>query len=80
MKLTRSHNGMIAGVASGIARAAGLDPTLVRLAFVLLAIFGGSGMLIYIVLWVILPRENDGGTVAEEGIAKARKWYDDRNR
>lgn len=78
MKLTRSSNGMIAGVASGVARAAGLDPTLVRLAFVLFAV--GGGLLIYIVLWVILPRENDGGTVAEEGIAKAREWYDDRNR
>ena len=77
MSLTRSRNGMIAGVASGIARSLNVDPTIVRIAFALLAAFGGGGVLIYVILWLVIPRE-DGGTVAEEGFTKARQWYDDR--
>ena len=78
MSLTRSRNGMIAGVASGIARSLNVDPTIVRIAFALLAAFGGGGVLIYVILWLVIPRESDGGTVAEEGFTKARQWYDDR--
>lgn len=35
-----------------------IDPNLIRVIFVLLAVFGGSGFLIYIVLWIILPSES----------------------
>lgn len=78
MSLTRSRNGMIAGVASGIARSLNVDPTIIRIAFALLAVFGGGGVLIYVILWLVIPRESDGGTIAEEGFTKARQWYDDR--
>jgi phage shock protein PspC (stress-responsive transcriptional regulator) len=47
---------MIAGVASGLAAYFGIDPVIIRLIFVLLTVFGGgSGILIYIILWVITP-------------------------
>ena len=74
MSLTRSRNGMIAGVASGIARSLNVDPTIVRIAFALLAAFGGGGVLIYVILWLVIPRE-DGGTIAEEGFDKARASF-----
>lgn len=48
---------MVAGVASGIARHVGLDPTLVRLAFVVLTLAGGSGVLAYLVAWLVIPEE-----------------------
>src|SRR5918911_4550277 len=43
--------GVVAGVCSGIARALGVDPTLVRLVFALLALAGGAGILLYLALW-----------------------------
>lgn len=46
---------VIAGVASGLAEYLDLDVTIVRIIFVLMAIFGFSGVLIYIVLWIVLP-------------------------
>lgn len=46
---------IIAGVASGVANYLKLDPAVVRIIFTLLAIFGGSGFLIYIILWIVLP-------------------------
>jgi phage shock protein C len=47
---------MIAGVASGLARYLNTDPVIVRLVFVLLA-FSGPGLLVYPLLWMIMPRE-----------------------
>ena len=46
---------MIAGVAGGIAQRFGLDPTLVRIAWVVSIFFGGFGILLYVVLWIALP-------------------------
>ena len=57
MTLTRSRNGMIGGVAAGIAKSLNIDPTIVRIAFVLVSIFAGSGLLIYGILWIVIPKE-----------------------
>jgi len=48
---------MIGGVCGGLGAYFNVDPSLVRLAFVLLLVFGGSGFLLYVILWVILPEE-----------------------
>ena len=48
---------MIGGVCAGIANYFGVDPTLIRLAWVLMTIFSlGTGMLGYLVMWIIMPR------------------------
>lgn len=58
-KLYRSHNNrMIAGVCSGLAEFFGIDPTVVRLLFAAGALLGfGSFILIYIVMFVVVPEE-----------------------
>lgn len=55
--LYRSNKKMLAGVAGGIADYFSLDPNIIRLLFILLTVFGGSGVLLYLILWVILPVE-----------------------
>jgi phage shock protein C len=45
----------IAGVCAGIADYFGWDPTLVRIGWIVLTFFGGSGILIYFVLWLVVP-------------------------
>ncbi len=50
----------IAGVAAGVARYFGLDPSLVRVAWVLSVLLAGAGGLLYLVLWIVLPEEPDG--------------------
>jgi phage shock protein PspC (stress-responsive transcriptional regulator) len=51
-----TDSAMIAGVAAGLANYFGLDVVLIRIAFVLLTIFGGgSGILLYLVLWLVVP-------------------------
>ncbi len=54
----KQDNRLIAGVASGVGAFVNLDPVLIRLGFVLLALFNGVGILIYLALWVLLPKED----------------------
>jgi phage shock protein C len=57
-KLKRSRtDSMIAGVCGGLGEYFGMDPTVVRLVFVLLALLGGHGLLVYLILWVVMPRQ-----------------------
>lgn len=60
-QLMRSEDRMIAGVAGGLADYFNTDPTLIRILFVLLTLLGGGGLgiLIYIVLWIIMPEPVD---------------------
>jgi phage shock protein C len=52
------------GVAGGLGRYLGVDPVIVRIAFVLLAIFGGSGLLLYLIGLIAIPEERPGEAVA----------------
>jgi phage shock protein PspC (stress-responsive transcriptional regulator) len=45
------------GVAGGIARSLNADPAIVRLIFAILVIFGGGGLLLYLILWIAIPDE-----------------------
>jgi phage shock protein C len=51
---------VIAGVCGGLGRYLGIDPVLLRIAFVVLAIAGGGGLLLYIVSWILIPEEKGG--------------------
>ena len=55
-KLSRSSNKMIGGVCAGIADYLGLDPTIVRIVWVLMLFFAGFGILLYLILWIIMPK------------------------
>jgi phage shock protein C len=57
-KLYRSRtNRQVAGVCGGLAEHFNLDATLVRVLFVVLAVLGGSGIVIYVAMWIIVPEE-----------------------
>ena len=72
----RSHDKLIAGVASGIGDRFDIEPNLVRLAFVVLALAGGAGIVLYVAGWLFLP-EDDGTADAHRtlrGGASASDW------
>lgn len=48
---------MIAGVCSGLARRFGMDKTLIRVLFLVSLLLPGPQVLVYIALWIIMPRE-----------------------
>lgn len=47
--------GKLGGVCAGLSEYLAADPTIVRLIFVLLLLGGGSGFLIYLIMWLIVP-------------------------
>ena len=57
-KLYRSKkNRIIAGVCGGLGEYFKIDPTVVRLLWVLFSLSGGAGVLAYIIAWIIIPEE-----------------------
>lgn len=84
---TRTHrrlfrdpiNSVIGGVSSGLGYYWNIDPMLIRILFVILVIFGGGGVLIYVILWIVIPQANTvaerlemtGDTVNAENIGKS---------
>lgn len=58
----------IAGVCSGVARQYGWDVTLVRLAFLLGIVFHGVGLLVYLLAWITMPRDDMAPVQANYGV------------
>ena len=48
---------VIAGVCAGLGRYLGIDPVLLRVAFIILALANGLGLIAYVVAWVAIPEE-----------------------
>ena len=70
-RLTRSSkNKVIAGVCGGIGEYLGIDPGWVRLLFILIALGRGFGLGLYLILWLILPREDMETAAATEATVR----------
>jgi phage shock protein PspC (stress-responsive transcriptional regulator) len=70
-QLTRSETDkVIGGVAGGLAAYFGIDPTLVRVAWVIAAIMGW-GILAYVILWIVLPK----GPMSTPAVRLAEERY-----
>jgi phage shock protein C len=66
-QLTRSEtNKRIAGVCGGIGEYFGIDPVLVRVGFVVAGLMGW-GVLLYVVLWIVLPKSQPSGAIPAPG-------------
>jgi phage shock protein C len=55
-KLYRSRTErMVAGVCGGLAEYFNVDATVIRVLFLVLTLFGGSGLVVYVVMWILVP-------------------------
>jgi phage shock protein PspC (stress-responsive transcriptional regulator) len=61
----RAGHRLVAGVAGGLADYAGMRPLVFRLVFVVFAFLGGIGILVYLLLWWMIPREDLSDSAAE---------------
>src|SRR3972149_2312662 len=71
---------MLGGVCGGLADFLGLDPTLVRLFFVLLAMGTGIGVFLYILMWIVVPVEGAATKSVEASAQSAAGEMADRAR
>jgi phage shock protein PspC (stress-responsive transcriptional regulator)/predicted membrane protein len=73
-RLERSRDSrMIAGVAGGLARYFDIAPAVFRLGFVVLTLLGGSGVLVYIAAVLVIPKEGEESSIAEDVLRKRRE-------
>lgn len=68
--ISRGYDRWFAGVAGGLATRAGIDPLIVRGIFIVLAILGGPGLLLYAIGWLLLP--DQGGRIHLEEVFRGR--------
>ncbi|GEM_PF-5831989 len=80
-ELKRSHDDfVVAGVCSALARHLGIDPLLVRVAAVLLALSSGVGVVLYGFAWLGWEREGGNGTLLDRWYPAAAAWSPQRRR
>jgi len=68
-RLLRSKSDrMLGGVCSGLGRYLGMDPLLIRIGFGALALINGFGLLLYFVLWIVIPDEAGRELSSEDAV------------
>jgi phage shock protein PspC (stress-responsive transcriptional regulator) len=72
-RLTRARSGRwFGGVCAGLGRYFELSPAIYRLAFAALALAGGTGILLYIAAWLVIPDEGHEASIAERALRERR--------
>lgn len=66
----RTRDRVIGGVAAGLADHLNIDPLLLRAGFVGLMIFGGAGLALYVVAWLIIPEQGRDDSIVEDLLAR----------
>ena len=61
---------LVAGVAAGVAEYLDIDPVMVRIALVVLTVFGGVGVLVYLAAWALVPEEGAPTSMAEHWMSR----------
>jgi len=82
-RLSRARDGRwLGGVSAGLGRYFNLSPMIYRVAFVALALAGGTGILLYVAAWLVIPDDGVEDSIAAEAIKGAAKvlniaWVED---
>ena len=72
-QLRRAREGrMVAGVCAGVGRYTGIDPNIIRVALAVSVFFGGLGIALYAVAWLLIPEEGKPTSIAQDLIDKQR--------
>lgn len=72
LRRTRTDR-VLAGVCSGAGEFFGIDANMIRLALAILCLLGGSGVLIYLIGWLLIPEEGEAASIAENMINSAKQ-------
>jgi phage shock protein C len=66
---------VIAGVCGGLGRYLGIDPVMLRIAFVLLLVTGGAGFLLYVIAWIAIPEQAEGEDLGPAPEPRGDLWW-----
>ncbi|WP_067186634.1 PspC domain-containing protein [Microtetraspora niveoalba] len=83
-QLRRTKNGrLVAGVCSGVGEHIGVDPNILRVALAVATFFGGLGVGIYAVAWLLIPEEDKNSSIVQDLVGKNKDgqvWQDAKTR
>ncbi len=65
---------VLGGVCGGLGRYLGVDPVILRIAFIALTLGGGAGVLLYIIAWIAIPEEPAGGPPPGADAEAGSRW------
>src|SRR4051795_667986 len=63
---------VIAGVAGGLGRRLGIDPLLLRVVLAVLVLFGGTGIVLYALAWLLIPQDDGTPSVGQQALDRRR--------
>ncbi|MEU8247895.1 PspC domain-containing protein [Nonomuraea sp. NPDC048916] len=70
-QLRRTHNGrIIAGVCSGVGQYVGIDANLIRIGLAIATLFGGVGIGVYAIAWLLMPEEGKDTSIIQDLLSK----------
>jgi phage shock protein PspC (stress-responsive transcriptional regulator) len=76
-KLRRTHKGrIVAGVCSGIGEYVGIDANLVRIGLAIATLFGGLGVGVYAIGWLLMPDEDSDSSIVQDLLNKQQSRTD----
>ncbi|GAA3535716.1 hypothetical protein GCM10022419_014220 [Nonomuraea rosea] len=76
-KLRRTHKGrIVAGVCSGIGEYVGIDANLVRIGLAIATLFGGLGVGVYAIGWLLMPDEESDSSIVQDLLNKQQNRTD----
>ncbi|MEU6999871.1 PspC domain-containing protein [Nonomuraea sp. NPDC046570] len=79
-QLRRTRNGrIVAGVCSGVGEYLGVDANIVRIGLAVATLFGGAGIGIYAIGWLLMPDEGKNSSIVQDLISKQQQkstWQD----
>ncbi|WP_158564353.1 PspC domain-containing protein [Jiangella anatolica] len=61
---------VVAGVLGGLGRRLGIDPVVLRVATVVLSIFGGVGVVLYAIFWLVVPAEDEERSILDQALGR----------
>jgi len=59
-------NRMIGGVCGGVGQYFNIDPTLIRILFIILVFLWGGGLILYLIMWILVPEEPKPAEITSE--------------
>ena len=73
-KLYRSEtNKVLAGVCGGLGEYLGIDPVILRVIFAILTVFGGGGIILYLLLWIFIPNKSSSKDYINDNVEELKE-------
>ncbi|MFG1945755.1 PspC domain-containing protein [Nonomuraea sp. NPDC048826] len=73
-QLRRTHKGrMLGGVCSGVGEFVGIDPNIIRIGLAIVTLFGGLGIGVYAIGWLLIPEEGKESSIVQDLMAKQQQ-------